>query len=40
MAGYCYQTYVIDMNGGPPQLISKLTSAASFSPDQNSLIAT
>ena len=39
-ASCCYQTYVIDMDGGPPQLISKLTSVAHFSPDQNSLITT
>jgi Tol biopolymer transport system component len=36
----CYETHVIDMDGGLPQRIEKQSSATHFSPDQNSLIIT
>ncbi len=36
----CYETYVIDMDGGLPQRIDDHSSAAHFSPDQNLLIMT
>ena len=36
----CYETYVIDMDGGLPQRIEKQSSAANFSPDQDLLIMT
>ena len=36
----CYETYVIDMDGGPPQRIEKQSSGATFSPDQDLLIMT
>ena len=36
----CYETYVIDMDGGLPQRIDDHFGGAHFSPDQNLLIMT